>query len=92
MDMAATGEQSAMSQLRLRREKQRQRYIATMKPLQFRADAADISVHTVHVFAEWDGRHRQRGAAGKPRRRYGGQARRIAANVAKLPELVPRCQ
>jgi len=36
--------------------------------------------------------HRQRGAAGKPRRRYGRQARRIAANVAKLPELVPRCQ
>jgi hypothetical protein len=68
--------------------KQRQRYIATMKPLQFRADAADISVHTVHDRR----RHRQRGAAGKPRRRYGRQARRIAANVAKLPELVPRCQ
>ena len=35
--------------------KQRQRYIATMKPLQFRADATDISVHTVHVFGDWDG-------------------------------------
>jgi hypothetical protein len=45
-----------MDRIRLRRQRhrQQQRHVAEMVPLQFKSDTADLDVHTVSIFDDYD--------------------------------------